>query len=80
MKFISPDLWEILLEARITFQKCLVASNQLPKFDKYEDVWSTLPPDDKSMIVECREKVWDLLEKLINLQVRFYREDFSAVP
>lgn len=69
---LLPGLCELLLESRITLQKALFASNQLPKPDNYQNIWAECSEEGKSSMIQCREKVWDLLEKFIHLQVIFY--------
>lgn len=63
-------LWEVLLESRIMLQKCLVTSNTLPKPDKFDQVSLQFSPEEKDSMMECRDKVRELLEKLIHVQVR----------
>lgn len=50
-------------------QKCLVTSNTLPKHDKFSEISSQFSQTVKDSMIECKEKVWDLLEKLILIQV-----------
>lgn len=60
-------------------QKCLVTSNTLPKPDKFVQVSSQFSQEEKDSMIECREKVWDLLEKLILVQVRLLCNNFDQI-
>lgn len=60
-------------------QKCLVTSNTLPKPDKFVQVSSQFSQEEKDSMIECKEKVWDLLEKLILTQVQLLCNNFLII-
>ncbi|XKL62585.1 hypothetical protein PGB90_002418 [Kerria lacca] len=59
---------------RIILQRILTVSNRLPKPEKYEEIWDLFSSEDKNFVIDCREKVWDLLEKLIQAQNNFRKQ------
>lgn len=62
------NLWDSLLECRITLQKTLIASNKLPQHGIFEQFLSEGGSNYKSEIQQTKNNIANLLEKFIALQ------------
>lgn len=62
------NMWENLLEMRIHLQKCLIAANKMPQYDKYQEVKKELGRDFTEKVSETKANMGNVLDKLLLLQ------------
>lgn len=61
-------IWDLLLECRMKFQKCLTSANQLPKFDKLEKFTALGGKDLQELLSTSQDSMKHLLNSFLNLQ------------
>lgn len=62
------NIWDLLLEGRIKFQKCLAASNQLPKHDNFKQFETHGGAEFQSLLLQNQKSLKKLLNSLMKLQ------------
>ncbi|KAL0271035.1 UNVERIFIED_CONTAM: hypothetical protein PYX00_008275 [Menopon gallinae] len=61
-------IWDLLLECRMKFQKCLTSANQLPKFHKLRKFTALGGKDFEELLTTSQDSVKHLLNSFLNLQ------------
>ncbi|EFA06829.2 protein AATF [Tribolium castaneum] len=66
-------MWENLLEVRIQLQKCLLTANKMPQPEKFKEIKQS-DPDFSNKVNETKNKLCDVLDKLLLLQKLLYKQ------
>ncbi|XP_072379765.1 protein AATF-like [Diabrotica undecimpunctata] len=61
-------IWESLLEMRIQVQKCLLAANKMPNYERYKEIKKESGQDFSTAVEKTKNSVSTLLDKFLCLQ------------
>ncbi|KAG7823765.1 hypothetical protein KL909_002502 [Ogataea angusta] len=70
-------IFDLILDSRIKLQKAIVSANQLPL---NTEIYDSLSKKEKKEVEKVQEKVFELLEKTINVRRKLYAKDKIEPP
>ncbi|KAG7811140.1 hypothetical protein KL921_002768 [Ogataea angusta] len=70
-------IFDLILDSRIKLQKAIVSANQLPL---NTEIYDSLSKKEKKEVEKVQEKVFELLEKTINVRRNLYAKDKIEPP
>ncbi|KAG7846775.1 hypothetical protein KL941_002568 [Ogataea angusta] len=70
-------IFDLILDSRIKLQKAIVYANQLPL---NTEIYDSLSKKEKKEVEKVQEKVFELLEKTINVRRKLYAKDKIEPP
>ncbi|CAG9830197.1 unnamed protein product [Diabrotica balteata] len=73
-------IWEGLLEMRIQVQKCLLAANKMPNYEKYKEIKKESGQDFSTTVEKTKNSVSTLLDKFLCLQDLVDDPDDEEIP